>query len=82
MSFENADIVESELSRVTTQPVLTQTTGITSGLVPGLGNNTANALHMTIKNLFLMPIDLQSIIVIIYFLNDSYVMGKILSFKM
>lgn len=63
MSFENADIVESELSRVTTQPVLTQTTGITSGLVPGLGNITTNALHMMIKNLFLMPIDLQSIIV-------------------
>lgn len=34
LSFLNADIVESELSRVTTQPVLTQTTGETSCTVP------------------------------------------------
>lgn len=37
LSFENADIVESELRRVTTQPVQSQTTGKTSGTVHGLG---------------------------------------------
>lgn len=50
LSFENADIVKSELNRLTTQPVPTQTTGTTSGPVPGLGNKTTAASLMMIKN--------------------------------